>query len=70
MHWSKFKYENKQMALNKKLSKQEYGSYALHSALIRSVHPQNFITIACIVLEICTGQNSNMGKKTPKNKGQ
>ena len=30
---------------------------------MRSIHPQNFITIASIVLEICTGQNSSMKKK-------
>ena len=32
----------------------------MHSPLIRSIHQQNFITIASIVLEICSGQNSNM----------
>ena len=30
---------------------------------MRSIHPQNFITIACIGLEICTGQNLSMKKK-------
>ena len=38
----------------------------VHSPLMRSIHPQNFITIASIVLEICTGQNSSM----KINKGQ
>ena len=42
------------------LASQSYGSSALHSPLMRSIHPQNFITIASIVLEICTGQNSSM----------
>ena len=62
---TKFKYENKQRAITKKLSKQ-YGSCALHSPLMRFIHPQNFITIASIVLEICSGQNSSM----KINKGQ
>ena len=52
MHRTKFKYKNKQRAL--------------HSPLMRSIHPQNFITIASIVLEICTGQNSSI----KINKGQ
>ena len=29
---------------------------------MRSIHPQNFITIACIVLEICTGKNLSTRK--------
>ena len=33
---------------------------------MRSIHPQNFITIACIVLEICTRQNLSMKKKKTK----
>ena len=33
---------------------------------MRSIHPQNFITIASIVLEICSGQKSSM----KINKGQ
>ena len=54
---TKFKYENKQRAITQKLSEREvYGSYALHSPLMRSIHPQNFITLASIVLEICSGQ--------------
>ena len=51
---------------SKKKARKSYGSYALYSPLIRSIHPQNFITIASIVLEICTGQNSSM----KINKGQ
>ena len=55
---TKFKYENKQRAITKKKKiKKSYGFCRLHSSLMRSIHPQNFITIACIVLEICTGQN-------------
>ena len=30
---------------------------------MRSIHPQNFITIAIIVLEICTRQKSNIKSK-------
>ena len=68
MHRTKVKYENKQRAITKKKQKanKSYGSYALHSPLMRSIHPQNFITIASIVLEICSGQNSIM----KINKGQ
>ena len=35
---------------------------------MRSIHPQNFITIAFIVLEICTRQNLSMKKKKQKQK--
>ena len=68
MHWTKVKYENKQRAITKKKANKSYGSCVLHSPLMRSIHPQNFITIAstCIVLEICSGQNSSM----KINKGQ
>ena len=67
---TKVKYENKQRAITKKKKKKKanksYGSCTLHSYLTRSIHPQNFITIASIVLEICSGQNSSM----KINKGQ
>ena len=63
---TKFKYENKQRAITKKKAKKSYGSCALHSPLMRSIHPQNLITIASIYLEICSGQNSSM----KINKGQ
>ena len=43
-----------------------FGSCALHSLLMRSIHPQTFITLASIVLEICYRQNSSM----KINKGQ
>ena len=67
MHWTKIKYENKQRAITKKKkANKSYGSCALHSPLMRSIHPQNFITTASIVLEICSGQNSSM----KINKGQ
>ena len=71
MHRTKVKYENKQRAITKKKKKKKkanksYGSCALHSPLMRSIHPKNFITLASIVLEICSGQNSNM----KINKGQ
>ena len=55
MHRKKSKYKKKQRAITEKLSKKE-----------RSFHPQNFITIAIIVLEICSGQNSSI----KINKGQ
>ena len=69
MHRTKVKYENKQRAITKKKKEKANKSYvscALHSPLMRSIHPQNFITLASIVLEICTGQNSSM----KINKGQ
>ena len=64
---TKVKYENKQMAITKKKkANKSYGSCVLHYPLMRSIHPQNFLTIAGIVLEICSGQNSSM----KINKGQ
>ena len=65
MHRTKVKYENKQRAITEKKKKKKganksYGSCTLHSPLMRSIHPQNFITIASIVLEICSGQKSSM----------
>ena len=66
MHRTKVKYENKQRAITKNKANKSYGSCALHSPLMRSIHPQNFIIIASIVLEICSGQNSSM----KINKGQ
>ena len=65
MHRTKVKYENKQRAITKKANK-SHGSCALHSPLMRSIHPQNFITLASTVLEICYGQKSSM----KINKGQ
>ena len=66
MHRTKVKFESKQRAITKKKANKIYGSCALYSPLMRSIHPQNFITIASIVLEICTGQKSSM----KINKGQ
>ena len=60
MHRTKLKYESKQRTITKKKANKSYGSCALHSLLMRFIHPQNFITTASIVLEICSGQNSNM----------
>ena len=54
MHRTKVKYENKQRAITKGKANKSYGSCALHSPLMRSIHPQNFITLASIVLEIFT----------------
>ena len=55
MHRTKVKYENKQRAITKKKKKKKkkkrkksYGSCALHSPLMRSIFPQNFITLASI----------------------
>ena len=69
MHRTKVKYENKQRAITKKKKNKSYGSCALHSPLMRSIRPQNFITLASLVLEICSGQNSSMKKKKKKTKG-
>ena len=67
MHQTKVKYENKQRArIKKKKANKSYGSCALHSPLMRSIDPQNFITITSIVLEKCSWQNSSM----KINKGQ
>ena len=60
MHRTKIKYENKQRAITKKKASESYGSCALHSLFMRSIDPQNFITIASTVSEICSGQNSSM----------
>ena len=69
MHRTKVKYENKQRAITKKKKKKQT-RVMLHvhctPPSMRSFHPQNFITIASIVLEICSGQNSSM----KINKGQ
>ena len=68
-HRTKVKFESKQRAITEKKKKKankSYGSCALHSPLMRSIHPQNFITIVSTVLEICSGQNSSM----KINKGQ
>ena len=66
MHQTKVKYKNKQRAITKKKANKSYGSCALHSPLMRSIHPKNVITLASIVLEICSGQNSSI----KINKGQ
>ena len=67
MHRTKVKFESKQRAITKKKkTNKSYGSCVLHSPLIRSIHPQNSITIVSTVLEICSGQNSSM----KINKGQ
>ena len=59
----------KQNQIFSRNSEEDHGrnsSVALHSPLMRSIHPKNFTTIASIVLEICSGQNSSM----KINKGQ
>ena len=62
----KLKYENKQRKITQNYTTKSYGSCALHSPLMRSIHPQNFITIASLVLEICTGQKSNTKTRGPR----
>ena len=66
---TKFKYELKKRAITHNLGKQELQFMCTALPLMRSIHPQNFITIAFIVLEICTRQNLSM-KKKKNNKGQ
>ena len=66
MHRTKFKYENKLRAITQKLSKQELRIIGTALPLMRSIYPQNFISIASTVLEISSGQNSSM----KVNKGQ
>ena len=66
MHRTKFKYENKQRAITQKLSKQELMFMCTALPLMRSIHPQNFITIASITFEICSRQKSKMNKKRAK----
>ena len=63
---TKFKYENKQRAITKKLSKQELWFLCTALPIDEIYPPTKFITIASIVLEICSGQNSSM----KINKGQ
>ena len=67
MHQTKFKYEKKTKGNNSK-TKQARVTVHVHCTppLMRYIHPQNFITIAIIVLEICTGQKSSL----KVNKGQ
>ena len=45
MHWTKFKYENKQRAITKKLCKQEL-RFKGTALPLDEIQPQNFITIA------------------------
>ena len=60
MHQTKFKHENKQRAITQKLSKQELKFMCTALPLMQSIYPQTFITIASIVLEIYSRQNSSM----------
>ena len=63
MHQTKFKYENKQRAITQNLGKQELRFMYTALPLDEIYPPTNFITIASIVLEICSRQNSSMKKK-------
>ena len=63
---TKFKYENKQRAITQKLSKRKLRFRCTALPLDEIYPPTKFITIASIILEICSGQNSS--KKI--NKGQ
>ena len=67
---------NKKRAITQNLGKQELRFMCTaHTPppppppplLMRSIHPQNFITIAFIVLEICTRQNLSIKKKKKGN---
>ena len=60
------KYDYKQRAIAQKLRKQELLFMCIALPLMRSIHQQNFIKKASIVLETCSGQNSSM----TINKGQ
>ena len=60
MHQTNFKYESKQRAITQKISKQELLFMCTALPLDEFIHPQNFITIARIVLKICSGQNSSI----------
>ena len=53
---SSLKVNKGQSLKKKKKANKSYGSCALHSPLLRSIHPQNFITIVSTVLEICSGR--------------
>ena len=66
MLWTKFKYEYKQRAITQKLSMQELRFMCTALPLDEIYPPTNFITLASIVLEICTEQKSSM----KINKGQ
>ena len=63
---TKFKFENKQRAITPKLSKKELRFMGTALPLDEIYPPTKFQTIASIVLEICSGQNSRM----KINKGQ
>ena len=63
MHRTKIKYESKRRAITKKKGKQELWFMCTALPLMRSIHPKNFITIASIVLELCSRQNSSMNLK-------
>ena len=58
MPQTKLKYENKERAITQKSSKLELRYMCTALPLKRSIHPQNFITIGSIVLEICSGQRT------------
>ena len=66
MFLTKLKYENKQRAITQKLSKQELHFMCTASPLDEIYPPTKFHTIASIVLEISSEQNSSM----KINKGQ
>ena len=66
MYRTKFKYENKQRAITRKLIKQELRFMCTALLLDEIYPPTKFKPIASIVLEICTEQNSSM----KINKGQ
>ena len=57
---TKFKYENKQRTITQKLSKQELQFMCIAFPLDEIYPPTIFITIASIVFEISSRQNSSM----------
>ena len=70
---AKFKYDNKQRAITQKLSKQELQFMCTALSLGEIYPPTKSITIASIVLEICSRQKSSMKItkiKYENNKGQ
>ena len=60
MLWTKVKYESKHRAITKKLSNQELQFMCTALPLDEIYLPTKFHNHSCIVLEICSGQNSSM----------
>ena len=67
MPQTKLKYEIKQRAITQKIRKQELQFMCTALPLDEVYPPKKFLTIARIVLEICSGQNSSIIKKKGNN---